>query len=245
MISEFISQYPFAYADVGLWCSTLATLPSLQRVLFGFQEPETEEQRDLVKIEALKELLRAPALRTVEFYSSHFTDALCHATANALEEGSSVNDITFDLRCLFPDGGKAIIANALKTNRSVTCIRFFGKCDDPLCNTLAAVLLCNSTLLHLTVHAARRDRCRWFSPIFLSLGMNTTLKSLCVNICDKFGDELCAAIRNGLAKNLTLENLSLEGYLPGDDGAVLARNALSFLRTNTTLKSLAVHFQLG
>jgi hypothetical protein len=56
---------------------------------------------------------------------------------------------------------------------------------------------------------------------------------------------LCAAIRNGLAKNSTLEHLSLYRYsmVPSDDdSAVPARNALSFLRTNSTLKSLTVIF---
>jgi hypothetical protein len=79
--------------------------------------------------------------------------------------------------------------------------------------------------------------------IFLSLGLNTTLKSLSVSICDKFGDTLCAAIRSGLAKNSALEEeLSLKTMIPSDedDGAVSARNALSFLRTNSTLKSLKV-----
>jgi hypothetical protein len=75
------------------------------------------------------------------------------------------------------------------------------------------------------------------------LGMNTTLKSISVNIYDKLGDKLCAAIRNGLARNSTLEDLSLHDLLPSDDdGAVLARNALSFLRTTSTLKSLTISF---
>jgi hypothetical protein len=74
------------------------------------------------------------------------------------------------------------------------------------------------------------------------LGMNTTLKSLTADISDEFGDELCAAISNGLAKNSTLEELTLDNMLPSDgDGAVSARNALSFL-CNSTLKSLTVSF---
>jgi hypothetical protein len=73
--------------------------------------------------------------------------------------------------------------------------------------------------------------------------MNTTLKRLHVSISNEFGDELCAAIRSGLAKNSTLEELALNDIVPsGSDGAVLARNALTFLRTNSTLKSLAVSF---
>jgi hypothetical protein len=245
MISTFKSQDPFPYSDVALWCFTLATLTSLEILVFGFQEPETEDQRDSISPMSLNELLRMPALRFVLFYNFHFTDALCHATANAIEEGSSIVDITFEYRCSFPDGGIAVIADALKINASVTNVKFYGNFDGPLCNTLAAVLLCNSTLQNLTVYPTRtHTRGRWLSPIILSLGMNTTLKSLSVGICDAFGDELCVAIRNGLAKNLTLEKLSIEGILPiGDDGAVSARNALSFLRTNTTLKSLTVCFE--
>jgi hypothetical protein len=73
--------------------------------------------------------------------------------------------------------------------------------------------------------------------------MNTTLESLSVGICDHFEDELCAAVRKGLAKNSTLEELSLDDILPSDDdGAVSARSALSFLRTNSTLLSLKVSF---
>jgi hypothetical protein len=60
---------------------------------------------------------------------------------------------------------------------------------------------------------------------------------------DKLGDELCPAIRNGLAKNSTLEELTLCSMVPSDeDGTVTARNELSFLRTNSTLKSLTVSF---
>jgi hypothetical protein len=124
---------------------------------------------------------------------------------------------------------------------------FFNDYDEPFCNTLAAVLLCNSTLQNLTVRAISCDRShargRWFSSIFLALGTNTTLKSLAVSIRDKFEDRLCEAIRSGLAKNSTLEELLVHDMVPSDDdGAVSARNVLSFLRTNSTLKSLKVEF---
>jgi hypothetical protein len=221
----------------------LATLPSLESVEFGLQEPETEDQRALLNLEPFKELLRMPALRFVTFYRFYFTNELCHATADALESGSSITDIIFDYDCSFPDGGNAIIANAMKTNATATNVKFCGCCDEPFCNTLAAALLCNSTLQNLTLQLPAGANGRWLSSIFLSLGMNTTLKSLSVSICDKLGDKLCAAIRNGLATNSTLEELSLHHLPPiDDDGAVSARNALSFLRTNSTLKSLTVAF---
>jgi hypothetical protein len=244
MISGFRSEMGFTFANFGPWCSNLATLSSLERVTLGLREPETEDQHSLVNPEPLKELLRAPALRFVTFDTFSFTYALCHAVANALEEGSPVTDITLDSECSFPDGGRAIITNALKTNTTITNAQFsLDDFDEPFCNSLAAVLLCNSTMQNLTVYAATRAMGRWLSSTFLSLGMNTTLKSLSVSISDKFGGELFAAIRIGLAKNSTLEKLSLEVTIPGgDDGAVSARNALSFLRTNSTLKALTVSF---
>jgi hypothetical protein len=238
MISEFSSEMEFTFENLGPWCSALATLPCLERVRLGLQEPETE-----VNPEPLTELLRTPALRSVEFDDFYFTDALCNAVAKALEEESPVADITFHFNCFFLDGGRAIIANALKTNASVTNVEFYGRFDEVFLNSLAAVLLFNSTLQNLIVHSTTRAISRWFSSIFLSLGMNTTLKCLTVSIFDKFGDKQCAAIRNGLAKNSTLEELVLHNLLPSsDDGAISARNALSFLLANSTLKSLTVSF---
>jgi hypothetical protein len=240
MISDFTSDMDFT---LGPWCSALVTLPSLERVTLGLQEPETEDELGLVNLEPLTELLRAPALRIVDFDAFSFTNVICHAVANALEEGSSITDIAFDSACSFPDGGRAIIANALKTNTSVTDVEFLGDFDEPFCNTLTTVLLCNSTLQNLVVHATTPANGRWVSSVYLSLGMNTTLKSLSVSMFDKFGDKLCAAIRSGLAKNSTLEELTLyDMFLSDNDGAALARNALSFLRTNSTLKSLKVCF---
>jgi hypothetical protein len=247
MISEFSSEMEFTFANLGPWCSALTALPSLERVTFSLREPETEDQRVLLNLEPFKELLRTPALRCVRFARFHFTSELCHATAIALEEGSSIVDISFDEQCTIPDGGGAIIANALKTNATVTDVGFFFDCDEPLCDILAVVLLCNTTLQNLAFRLPEENACgRWLCPVFLSLGMNSTLKSLSVGILDEFGDKLCAAIRNGLAKNSTLEELSLHTLLASvDDGAVSARHTLSFLRTNYTLKSLTVSFVQG
>jgi hypothetical protein len=243
MISEFVSDMRLNFANLGPWCSALATLPSLESLTLCLMERETEDQRDWVNLEPLKELLRAPALRFVRFHAFHFTDEICHAIARVLEEGSSIIDIIFDSGCTFPGGGRAMIANALKRNATVTHVKFLDGFDEPFCNTLAGVLLYNSTLRNITLRLPEGVGGRWLSSIFLSLGMNTTLKSLTAHIRDEFGDELCATIRSGLAKNSTLDELSLQGMVPNDDdGAVSARNALSFLRTNSTLKSLTVFF---
>jgi hypothetical protein len=257
MISECRLEVDLTFTNLGPVCSALAALPSLQRGTFSLRAPETEDQRVLVNPEPLMELLRAPALRFIKFQGFSATNALCHAMANALEAGSSVTNLVFLPSCTsFPDGGTAIIANALKRNTSVTNVAFLNYFDEAICNTLAAVLLCNSTLQNLTLvipeavdddddaNAAGTGG-RWLSSIFLSLAVNTTLKSLTAIISDEFGDELCAAISSGLAKNSTLEELRLCDMIPDgdeDEGAVSARNALSFLRTNSTLKSLTVTF---
>jgi hypothetical protein len=169
MISGFISPVVFSFPNVGHLSSTLATLPSLENVTLGFREPQTEDQHDLVNLEAFTELLLKPALRFVEFEDFYFTDALCHATANALEVGSSLIDVSFQHGCSFTDGGRAIIANALKRNASVTSIKLLDDCDEPFCNSLAAVLLCNSTLREVTLKLPEDDCGRWLSSIFLSL----------------------------------------------------------------------------
>jgi hypothetical protein len=243
MISGFTFPEGFTFGNIGPWCSALITLPSLERVTFGLREPETEDQRVLLNVEPFKELLCMPALRVVNFYGFYFTNELCHATANALEEGPSIVHLTFENQCTFPDGGTAIIANALKRNVTVTGFSFIGDFDELFCNTLAAVLLSNSTLQYLNVWATTRASGRWLPSIFLSLGLNTTFKCLITHISGDFGDELCAAITSGLSKNTTLEKLSLDEIIPiGDDGAISARNALSFVRTNSTLKSLNISF---
>jgi hypothetical protein len=187
MISEFTSDVGFTFANLGPWCYALTMLPSLERVKLGLREPETEEQRVLVNPESFTELLRAPALRFVKFDNFCFTEALCHAVADTLEEGSSVVDITFEYGCSFPGGGRAIIANALKTNESVTNVNFGGDYDEPFCNTLDAVLLCNSTLQNLTMHGSRRTSGRWLFSIFLALGMNAPSRIYLSGYTTSFG----------------------------------------------------------
>jgi hypothetical protein len=107
LISEFIFRLGFTYANMGPWCTALATLPSLESVVFSLQERATDDQRGLVaSLESLKVLLRTPALRFVRFEDFNFTSELCHATANVLEKGSSISDITFEYDCSFPDRGE-------------------------------------------------------------------------------------------------------------------------------------------
>jgi hypothetical protein len=163
MISGFSSHMGFSYANLVPWCSALVTLPSLENVIFCFKEPETEDQRDLVNLEPLKELLRAPALRVVGFNPFYFTNELCHVVARVLEETSSIIELSFLHGCTLPDGGRAIITNALKRNASVTYVEFSDDFDESFCNTLAAVLLSNSTLQNLTLQLSLRASGRWLS----------------------------------------------------------------------------------
>jgi hypothetical protein len=88
MISAFdCHSEKLNFANMGPWCAASATLPYLERIVFGLQEPETDEQLVLLlNLEPLKELLRSPALRVVRFDGVSFTNELCRATANALEE---------------------------------------------------------------------------------------------------------------------------------------------------------------
>jgi hypothetical protein len=162
MISGFGSGSRVRFADLNVspWWAALATLPYLERIHFGPLDPETEDELVLLNLEPLEELLRAPALRFVRFIDFCFTDALCHAIATALQEGSSIVDITFDYHCEFPDGGRAIITNALKRNASVTDVKFLDDCDEPLSSTLAAsssqTQRCR-TLLYTTPHGTVVD----------------------------------------------------------------------------------------
>jgi hypothetical protein len=80
---------------------SLAALPSLEIVSLGYLKPETEDQRVLANLEPFTALLLKSALRFVRFEDFSFTNALCHATANALEVGSLVTDITFNSDCSF------------------------------------------------------------------------------------------------------------------------------------------------
>jgi hypothetical protein len=73
--------------------------------MFGLREPQTREDHRNQNLEPLTELLRAPALRYVRLDRFYFTNAVCHAIASALEEGSSIIDFNIGSDCSFPEGG--------------------------------------------------------------------------------------------------------------------------------------------
>jgi hypothetical protein len=142
----------------------------------------------------MTELLWVPSLRSVEFYYSSFTNALCEATDNALKEGSAITSLKF-VEFSFPDGGSEKIASALKRNATLT--HFFIHSDssnEAFYDAMAAALLSNSTLQELTI-----VNTGWIKPsgvtvssLFLALGMNTALKRLHVTGFT-FAGELCPA----------------------------------------------------
>jgi hypothetical protein len=181
-------------------------------------------------------LLQSPLLRKFQFYSVNFTNTLSQAVAEGLEELSEITDLSF-YGCSFPEGGGAVIASVLKTNTRLKCLDFFCETDEAFYEVLAAALLSNSTLQNLAFSTQGRSNCSRLSPLFLALQVNNELKKLNVFGINLFEEKLSTAMRLGLGKNSTLESLVLSG-IQGHNDTCLWREALSFLRTNTALKTL-------
>jgi hypothetical protein len=134
-----------------------------------------------------------------------------------------------------------VIASALETNTTLKCLNFYDHAtDEVLYEVLAAALLSNSTLQTLAFDAS--GRCSWLSPLFLALQVNKGLKELYIGGINLLDEKLSTAMRIGLGKNLTLELLTLSDIKSGDNDACSWREALSFLRTNTALKTLYMDF---
>jgi hypothetical protein len=82
------------------------------------------------------------------------------------------------------------------------------------------------------------------SSVFSALGQNAGLNTLKVRGFGSMDESLCAAIKYGLVMNETLERLELDVRRFDENSAMWCR-ALSFLRTNKTLKSLMVTLDAG
>jgi hypothetical protein len=108
----------FHFETTDVLCSALTTLPNLEHVSLYPLAQGREEVPELGHPKSMTELLRVPSLRSVEFYYSSFTNALCEATANALKEGSEITSLKF-VEFSFPDGGSEKIASALKKECNV------------------------------------------------------------------------------------------------------------------------------
>jgi hypothetical protein len=242
MITGFITGAGFHFDCLDILCSALLTLPALANVSFeqlDGQGPEEEQS-----LESMIELLQLPSLREVKFLSVVFTNTLCQAVAKALKERSGIIDLRFQ-GCFFPEGGTAVIASVLKTNTTLKYVGFYTSgTDEVFYEVLAKAVRSNSTLQNLECSAPDDSgSCSWLSPLFLALQENTGLKVLGISGIDLIDEKLSTAMRIGLAKNSMLESLYFWTIRPDDNDACLWQEALSFLRTNTALKTLAMDFE--
>jgi hypothetical protein len=243
MITGFRTGNAFAFDCLNILCSTLLTLPALENVYFeqlgdGVSRGPEEEQ----SLESMVKLLQSPTLQQVLFESIAFTNTLSQAVAKALKEKSEITDLYLIL-CCFPEGGGAVIVDALKKNTTLKCLNFYilmGDDDEAFYEVLAAALLSNSTLQKISLRGS--SSCSWLSPLFLALQVDSGLKELCIDGIERIDEKLSTAMRLGLRNNSTLETLKLRNITSGDKDTCLWREALSFLRANTALKTLHVQF---
>jgi hypothetical protein len=237
MITRFSTGDRFPFHCLDTLCSALLTLPALTNVSFEQRDGQGPEEGQ--SLESMIKLLQSPSLREVKFESIVFTSTLSQAVAKALKKRSEITILRF-LHCFFPEGGSAVIASALETNTTLKCLDFYDHAtDEVLYEVLAAALLSNSTLQKLAFDAS--GRCSCLSPLFLALQVNNGLKELSIGGINLLDEKLSSAMGLGLAKNTTLETLHLSG-IPAHNDTSLWREALSSLRTNTALKTLAMVF---
>jgi hypothetical protein len=250
MIKEFSTGDGFPFHLLDILCSTLLTLPALENVFFDEFEGEGPEEEQ--SVESMIKLLQSPILRKVQFFSVVFTNTLSQAVAKALEERSEITDLSF-YSCNFSEGGESVIVSALKTNTTLKCFDFYcdgtdldficDETDEAFYEALAAALLSNSTLQNLGVSACVGSSSSKLTPLFLALQVNTGLTKLSVHGINLLDKELSTAMRLGLVENSTLESLELSCIVQGHNDPCLWREALSFLRTNTALKTLRMFFE--
>jgi hypothetical protein len=236
----------FPYESLDTLFSTLATLPALESISFGAPEVRHADESTLANPGSLTELLRVPSLRSVSFHRFSFTPALFQAAVNALMEGTAVTKLEFKNCSFSAEESAARMASGLSRNTSV--ISIIVQCDNArvLFDALAAALPSNSTLRRLELgQQGNADGPDCLSPIFSALGKNTGLKTLSVDVGNSIVESLCTAMTYGLGLNATLESLNLCNVSLLGESAALWCMALSFLRTNKTLKYLIVHLKSG
>jgi hypothetical protein len=242
MITGFETGPGFHFHCFEILCSALLTLPALESVSFNQQIGQAPEEGQ--SLESMVKLFQSPVLRKVSFGSVDFTNTLSQAIAKALEERSEIASLVFWKTCSFPEGGKAVIARALETNTTLESLYFFNDMIyEGFYDALAAALLLNSTLQVLTLGPTPggTDGCSFPSPLFLALQENNGLKELTF-LKFHIDEELSTAMMLGLGKNSTLEKLELRGIKSAGDDTLLWMKALSFLSTNTALKTLHMSF---
>jgi hypothetical protein len=112
--------------------------------------------------------------------------------------------------------------------------------DQALFDALVTALPMNSALRRLDLNRQYSDADQDLSPVILAWGKNTELKTVSLDWFGSIDKLLCTAMQNGLGMNGILESLELNRVHLADDNSDLWCRALSFLRTNKTLKSLMV-----
>jgi hypothetical protein len=113
--------------------------------------------------------------------------------------------------------------------------------DVALIGALAAALPLKSTWRELVLTDRILDDNPDFSPFLLPLGKNTGLKTMTLGAFGLMDESLSTAMKDGLGMNQTLGSLELKERLC-DENSTMWCKALSFLRTNISLKSLMVTF---
>jgi hypothetical protein len=251
-IRTFHSGDAFPWESANTIMSALASLPSLENVTLAF---DCDYRRIAAgKFRGLTKLLKLTSLRSIEFSKVPFTSSVSRALLAAFEEGSFVTDLRFT-HCYFgarisgdQTGTINALVQALQRNASVKTLFFAGNDFHELfCEGITTVLLVNKTLEDLTLRNQwTEDGGRWLQPLFAAMRINSSLKSLDV---DKFRltDELvCGALRDALASNSVLEDLTLRLPERLDGTSVVSwRKTLPFLRDNATLKSLTISLTSG
>jgi hypothetical protein len=223
--------------------SALAALPSLGSLILRGTDPEDGDESYFPRPERLTELVQAStSLRSVELVEIRFSTDLCIATAASLSGDCNLTHL--DLRrSTFPENGGEYILHALKEN-SILTRTDLGSISFWFFDHIAAILLVNTTLTSLAFEQQFGDtNSAWLSPVFVALGINTTLKFLEVRNVDSADEFVCAALRRGLEMNRDLETLVLTCTPLDDPESVLWREVLPFLSVNGSLKRLTL--QLG
>jgi hypothetical protein len=163
------------------------TLPNLKSAALEHQSVRNRARRPTFQVpEIMTDFLRAPSLRIVELKRFCLTNSLCQAFATALPKGSSIASLVLD-ECSFPEGGSERIASALKENATLTTFRIITTSPDIIHQAFTTQSLSNSTLEELSIrYTGCRGRDRYpssvcLSPLLLALGMNKTLRMLCIS----------------------------------------------------------------
>jgi hypothetical protein len=121
-ITSFEVSRHFPHESLDALYYVLATLPALESIKLCRPQIRAEDESALAHPESLTELLRVPSSRSVGFHCFDFTLALSQATANALMKGTVITRLEFICCSFSPDGGAAVLSNALTRNTSVSYI---------------------------------------------------------------------------------------------------------------------------